>query len=76
MLTVCSTVHSLDREIPSEIFAEGVPERETPRSPETVLLDVLVTVNAPVASVFGSVRRSSSPDEFRYWRQMSWKKSS
>jgi hypothetical protein len=69
-------VHSLDREIPSETFTEGVPESETPRSPETVLLDVLVTVNAPVASDFGSVRRSSSPEEFRYWTQMSWKKSS
>jgi hypothetical protein len=69
-------VHSLDREIPSEIFAEGVPEWEIPRSPETVLLDVLVTAKAPVVSDLGSVRRSSSPDEFRYCRQISWKKSS
>jgi hypothetical protein len=76
VLTVRSMVHSLDREMPREIFADGSWESETPRFPESVVFEDLATVKAPVVSDCGSVVSSSSPEELVYCRQMSWKKSS
>jgi hypothetical protein len=50
VFTLRSIVHSLEREIPSEMLADGTLDTDTPTLPETVELEALVTVNADVGS--------------------------
>jgi len=70
ILTLYSTVNLFERDIPNETFAADIPDLDMPICPETVLLELWVTVKAAAGSDSGFMTKDSS-SSFLYWRQMS-----